>query len=59
MGRTGSFKSRVVEIGEGTILVEGKYKGKVQRLTLMTDGKTKREGVIAQGAEVNVKYREG
>ena len=58
MERTGSFKSRVVEMGEGTIIVEGKYRGKVQRLTLMTDMNTKMEGVITQGSEVNVRYRE-
>ena len=58
MAKTGSLKSHVVEMGEGTIIVEGKYQGKVQRLTLMTDAKTKREEVIAHGTEINVKYRE-
>ncbi len=56
--KTGSMKSRVVEVGEASIVVEGKYQGKVQNITLMTDDRTKKEGKIEIGSLVTVKYRE-
>ncbi|MCC6397678.1 MAG: hypothetical protein IT282_11730 [Bacteroidetes bacterium] len=56
--KTGSFKSRVIEIGQGTMVVEGKYQGKVQRMTVMTDARTKIERQVQTGSEVTVRYRE-
>lgn len=48
----------MVEIGERSIVIEGKYQGKIQNLTLMTDDRTKKEGKIETGSVVTVKFRE-
>lgn len=56
--KTGSIKSRIVEIAEQSIVVEGKYEGKIQRVTLMTDNRTKKNGKIEVGSAVTVKYEE-
>lgn len=56
--KTGSLKSKVMEMKEGTLMVEGKYQGKVQQVTLRTDSGTKMEGKIEPGSKVTVSYRE-
>lgn len=56
--KTGTLKGKLVEMAQGTMVVEGKYQGKVQRMTLMIDGKTKKEGVLKAGSDVEVKYSE-
>ena len=56
--KTGTLKGKLVEMAQLTMVVEGKYQGKVQRTTLMIDEKTKKEGVLKAGSEVEVKYRE-
>ena len=55
---TGSLKGRIVELGKDSIVVEAKHDGKDHRMTIMTDTNTKREGALAVGSEVEVKYRE-
>ncbi len=47
-----------MEVKEGTMLVEGKFQGKVQRLIVHTDRDTKMEGEVVTGSEVTIKYRE-
>jgi len=55
--QTGSMEGKIVEMAERTIVVEGAHQGKVHRMTLMMDEKTKKEGVLKPGSQVQVKYR--
>ena len=56
--KTGSIKCQVMEMKEGGIVVDGKYQGKAQHLTLRMDSSTKVEGQIEPGSKVTIRYRE-
>jgi hypothetical protein len=56
--KTGSLKGRIVELRKDSIVVDAKHDGKQHRMTIMTDTETKREGILAVGSEVQIKYRE-